>query len=164
MADDFLTKAIQEAKKAADAAEDYKPQTYLAVLLVALLRKRPATMALPRPETDLHPPSSTSGRAKPYSAPEFFAATSWRTERDKIVLAGSFLERYGGVENFNVSDIRTCLVSAKIPLPKNLPLSILKTVQRGWLMEVPEGKNDMKAYTLTQTGEQRVGELRPNND
>lgn len=151
-----LTKAVEFAKAASDAVTDYKGETYLAVLLAQLLTPPAETpvQQAPGPSDVTHP-----GSARPFSAPEFFASKHCKSDVVKIVLAGYFLENYSGIERFNVNDIRNCLVSAKVPLPKNTPLAVLKSVQRGWLMEVPEGKESLKAYALTQTGQGYVATL-----
>lgn len=156
-----LPKAIQEARAAAEAAEEYKSETYLAVLLTELLRaEAPPARGV---QTNLAHRAALHVTQKPFSAPEFFAARTLKSELDKVVAAGYFLEHYSDADRFNVNDVRSCLVSGKIPLPKNIPLALLKTVQRGWIMEVPEGKDDIKAYVLTQSGELYVNSLEKDN-
>jgi len=159
MESEVLAGAIRNAVKAAESAESYKSETYLAILLTELLRGAVPVIQASRAEPAVVTGPRGGSDAKPYSAPELFASMGWKTDLDKVVLAGYFLEHHSGADRFNVNDIRTCLISAKVPSPKNLALALLKSVQRGWLMETPERKDEMKAYLLTQSGERRAQEL-----
>jgi hypothetical protein len=160
--------AVQEAKRAAENAGDYKSETYLAVLITGLLRNGTALGTALAGANSVPPPSSVTvaGTSEPkqYSAPELFSAKNWNTEIDKAVLAGYFLERYSGLANYTIKEIRECLVSAKVPQPNNLSLAIRQALQRAWMMEVPTGGGARRtAFALTQTGMKRVeeGMLKP---
>jgi hypothetical protein len=148
--------AVEEAKRAAQKAGDYKCETFVAVLLASLLRGDNSLVGR-SPVNDQG--VATAQPVKPLSPGEFFAAREWATEVDKIVLAGCFLERYASVPVYAVQQVRGCLVSAKVTPPKNVNLAMFQAVQRGWMMEVPAENSTGKAWSLTQTGERRVEEM-----
>jgi hypothetical protein len=158
MDENALDMAIQTAKHAAEKARDFKPETYGAVLLFELMRSSVPTSRI-RSELPDATPAHVPARTKPYSAAELFASKNWRTEIDKVVLAGFFLEQFGGIQSYTIQEIRDCLVAAKISLPKNINLAILQAAQKGWIMEVPSQSGTRKAWALTQTGERRAEEM-----
>lgn len=155
--DELLRSAIRAATRAAETTAEFKSETFLAVLLAALLNPRPA----PSPVTAIVrlPQPELPGTAKVYSPGEFFASRNWSTEVDKVILAGSFLERYSSLGAYSVQQIRSCLTSAKITPPKNVNLAVFQAVQRGWMMEVQREKDPTKVWALTQTGEKKVEEM-----
>lgn len=155
-----LEVAIRAARDAAENSQQYKSETYAAVLLFELMRLSSSASRVSNQSPN--PPSSlTPKREKPYSAAEFFASKSWITEIDKVVLGGFFLERFGGIENYTIQEIKNCLIAAKIGLPKNVNLAILQAAQKGWIMEIPSQGGPRKSWALTQTGERRVEEMTP---
>ncbi len=154
MKDETLRSAIENARRAAEAAGEYKSETYLAILLVTLLAGKGLTK---KPLQSLPSATETTpAREKPFSAGELFAAKAWNTEIEKVAIAGYFMEHYAAATSYTIQEIRNCLISAKTPLPRNLSLAILKAVQKGWLMEVPRNGEGTKAWALTQTGERQV--------
>jgi hypothetical protein len=157
--DQVLDLAIERASQAAKKVSNYKSETYFAALLAFLLKEsHGSTLAI---STSLQSPNSPAltSESKPYSPAELFGSKSWSTELDKVMLAGYFLEQYSRTANYTIDEIRSCLISAKISLPKNINLATLQSVQRGWMMEIPSGKDQKKAWSLTQSGEHRVEEM-----
>jgi hypothetical protein len=136
MDENALESAIQTARRAAEKARDFKPETYAAVLLFELMRS-----AVPTSRSRYEIPAAT------------------QTEIDKVVLAGFYLEQFGGIQNYTIQEIRNCLVAAKIILPKNINLAILQAAQKGWIMEVPVQSGTRKSWALTQGGERRAEEM-----
>jgi hypothetical protein len=154
----ILEAAIKTAKVAAEKTKDYKSETYGAVLLIELMKSTAAT-AKNRNELPAPVPSQAQRREKPYSAAEFFSAKSWATEIDKVVIAGYYLERFGGNASYTIEELRNCLVAAKIPLPKNISLAILQAAQKALMMEIPSTTGTRKSWALTQSGERWVEEM-----
>jgi hypothetical protein len=159
MEERYIDAAVEKASRAAQKAGDHKSEAFLAVLLAALLRGHDEALGRTVVEGPPIEGKPTPHPAKPLSPGEFFAAREWSTEVDKVVLAGSFLERYSSVSSYTVQQIRNCLLSAKVSLPKNVNLAVFQAVQRGWMMEVPAENVTGKAWSLTQTGERRVEEM-----
>jgi hypothetical protein len=156
-----LRALARDAVAAAELVGEYKSETYLAVMISTLLRL--ASHAGP-PEThesrkDEGRPGALASPEKTYAPSEHFATLRPETDIQKAVAAGYFLERYSGHPSFGLHDIRSCLVSAKVSLPKNLSLAILKAVQKGLMMELPGEEAKNKLWCLTQTGERFVDEL-----
>jgi hypothetical protein len=153
--------AVALAKSACDSADAHKSETYLAVLLAALLSPSEAP-AIARPG-QAYPPTSVSRptTAKPYSAAELFSSRSWSTEIDKVMLAGYFLETYSAATSYTVAELRELLLSAKVPPPNNLNLAVLKAVQKGAMMEVDAktGEGGRKTWALTQTGLKHIEDM-----
>ncbi len=154
---DHLKYAIQTAAEAAELAANYKQETYLAVLLSSLMNTdvegEAVRNAAPRPK------NISTACGKQLSPGELFAAKGWKTDLDKVILAGFYLEKNGGLQSFSLQDVRNTLIAAKVTLPKNVSLALFKAVQRGWVMEVSGARDDLKAWVLTQSGEKRVVEL-----
>ena len=162
MPDESLSRAIQDAKEAAEQVGDYKSETYLAVLLGRLMGQSAGVAnRVSSPSQPPTPPQVTAGENQGiYTPPEIFADTHWKTDLDKVVLAGFYLENCESMDRFNINDLRSCLVRAKVQIPKNISLPVLQSVRRGWMMEVPEAKDNVKAYVLTQTGARRIQGMR----
>jgi hypothetical protein len=157
MNEDRLRKAIDAAKKAAEIVADYKEETYLGVLISSLAEREVTgeTKQEIAPASEGRPTASV----KQFSPGELFAARGWKTDLDKVVLAGFYLEKYAAAQAFSMHDIKNTLVIGKVPVPKNLSLAIFKAARRAWVMEVPESKDGLKAWALTQSGVKRVEDL-----
>lgn len=78
-----------------------------------------------------------------------------KTDVDRVLIAGYYLEHYNDAEKFNGADIKATLKSAKVPPPKNTSDVINKNIKKGYLM--PAGDKDGKmGYVLTSDGEQAI--------
>jgi len=92
------------------------------------------------------------------SAKEFLLTKLPKSEVQKVLALGYFLEHEEGVEPFNVTDLEATFRSAKEKLPKNLNDAVNKNIARGFIMEAKEKKDAKKAWHLTSTGERFVEE------
>lgn len=92
-------------------------------------------------------------KRKKSSAKEFLMTKELRTETQKVLALGYFLEYMEGSESFNVSDLETVFRAAKERLPKNMNDAVNKNIARGFLMEAADKKEAKKAWCLTATGE-----------
>lgn len=70
----------------------------------------------------------------------------------KSLVIGYHLEKHGDCKSFNVKDIEKGFVDAREKVPGNVADKILKNVWKGHIMQVPEEKDGLKAYALTNTG------------
>lgn len=153
-----LDQAIEVATSAANRAPEYKAETYVAVLISALIGPTRASLSgHPVPRVTPNTPGLIP--EKQYSAAEFFASTTWSTEIEKVTLAAHFIERYLGMSRYSLNEVRSCLISAKVPVPSNASLAVLQGIQKGWIMELPADGDKQKMWALTQTGERRVQEM-----
>ena len=93
---------------------------------------------------------------KPPSAKEFLLSKKFTTELDKTLALGYYLEYTEGATPFNTSDLTESFKSAREKPPKNLNDAVNKNISRGYIMEDPEGKDNKKAWVLTNSGEEFV--------
>jgi hypothetical protein len=80
-----------------------------------------------------------------------------KTETQKVLALGYFLEYMENMESFNVNDLETAFRSAKERLPKNMNDAVNKNIARGFLMDAAGKKDAKKAWCLTSTGEKYLG-------
>ena len=153
----LLEAAIRSAKHVANGVTEYRSETYAAILLFELMRS-----SVVEPTSSRQLPASAGSsppQRKPYSATEFFAASNWSTEIDKVVLAGFYLEHFRSSQGYTIEDIRGSLIAARVPSPNNINLALLQAAQKGWLMEIPSEASRRKTWILTQSGEARAQEM-----
>ena len=62
------------------------------------------------------------------------------------------LEKREEYKSFNAKDIEKGFVEAREKVPGNVSDKILKNVWKGHMMQVPEEKDGLKAYVLTNSG------------
>ncbi len=98
------------------------------------------------------------GKQKKISAKEFLMTKELRTETQKTLVLGYYLEYMEGMATFNIDDLMVVFRTAKEKHPRNVNDVVNKNVARGLLMEVVEKKNSKKAWVLTSTGEKWVEE------
>lgn len=102
-------------------------------------------------------PKVALAKAKKLSAREFLMKTPAKSEVQKVLALGYFLEHIEGMTSFNVSDLEAVFRAAKEKLPKNMNDAVNKNVARGLLMEAESKKDAKKAWYLTSTGERHLG-------
>ena len=92
------------------------------------------------------------------SIAQFFKKTSARSDIDRVLAAGYFLEKFKNQDNFTASEISDTIREAKIPPPRNTHDVINKNIKKGFIM--PYGDKDGKmAFVLTSDGEETITEL-----
>lgn len=103
------------------------------------------------------PHNSFSG--KKVSMAEFMRDYDTSNNRKRVLVMGHYLETVDGVENFSSNDIEKTYRRAKKKPPANPTDPISKNAGKGHIREV--GKEDnQKLWVLTQTGVERVKELK----
>jgi hypothetical protein len=93
-------------------------------------------------------------KMKKFSAKEFLLTKNIKTDTQRVLALGYFLEYTNGMESFNVNDLETAFRAAKEKLPSNMNDVVNKNIARGLLMEAAAKKDTKKAWCLTSTGEQ----------
>jgi hypothetical protein len=101
-------------------------------------------------------PAPRAASGKKLSAKEFLMAKNVKSETQRVLALGYFLERVTGMASFNVPDLEATFRSAKEKLPKNMNDAVNKNITRGFLMEAETKKDAKKAWYLTSTGERYV--------
>ena len=98
-------------------------------------------------------PNAKAGTAtKKLSIREFFITKKPKTDVDKTLLVGYYLENYQAYSSFNTSDIEAGLRSAKEPGPTNTNDIINKNIHKGFIMDAEEKKENKQAWVLTNLG------------
>jgi hypothetical protein len=98
-------------------------------------------------------PDAVIAKKKKSSAKEFLMTKEIKTETQKVLALGFFLEYMEGMESFNVNDLEAAFRAAKEKAPKNMNDAVNKNIARGFLMEAAEKKDAKKSWCLTATGE-----------
>lgn len=95
---------------------------------------------------------------KGMSAAQFFKKISPKTDLDRVLAAGYFIEKFKNQDNFTSSEIKETIREAKTPPPPNTSDSINKNIKKGYIM--PSGDKDGKmAFVLTSDGEEMITDL-----
>lgn len=105
---------------------------------------------------EMRPQIEAEAKPKKLSIKEFMLSKKPRNEVQKVLVIGYFLENYEGYTSFNVKDLEDGFRSAKEPVPKNINLAVIGDVSKGHMMEDKTRKDKIKAWVLTNLGEQYV--------
>lgn len=98
------------------------------------------------------PQEPTQAIMKPLSINEFLSQKSPKSDMDKTLAMGYFLEKYEKISPFNVKDLKDIFIQAREPLPSNLNDMVNLNIKKGYMMEAKEKKNKLKAFVLTNSG------------
>jgi hypothetical protein len=89
---------------------------------------------------------------------QFFRKLGLRTDVDRVLAAGYYLETSGGAESFTAAEVAAAIRKAKNPPPKNPNDSINQNIKKGLMMSA--GDKDAKmAFVLTTDGEEKIADL-----
>jgi hypothetical protein len=106
-------------------------------------------------------PASSEGTAttgKKMALAQFFRKLGLRTEVDRVLAAGYYLETSGGAESFTAAEVGEAIRKAKNPPPKNPNDSINQNIKKGLMMSAGDKEGKM-AFVLTTDGEERIAGL-----
>jgi hypothetical protein len=90
------------------------------------------------------------------SIKEFILSKKPKTDNDKVLAIGYYLEKYRGMSSFNAKDLENGFQEAKEAMPGNVNLTVIRNIQKGFMMESKDKKDNLKSWNLTNTGERRV--------
>ena len=93
---------------------------------------------------------------KKLSIREIFISKKPKTDVDKTLVVGYYLESFQNYTSFNISDIEVGFRSAKEPPPININDAVNKNIRKGFIMSADEKKNNKQAWVLTNLGIQYV--------
>lgn len=99
---------------------------------------------------------SAAVKMKKISAKEFLMTKELKTDTQKTLALGYYLEHIEGIPSFNIDDLVAGFQAAKERRPQNMNDVVNKNIARGFLMDVAEKKDNKKAWVLTSTGEKYV--------
>lgn len=107
--------------------------------------------------------ASTPDRGKRISLAEFMRDYEASSHKETVLVVARYLENHEGQANFSSADIEDYYRKAKIKPPANPTDIISKSAGDGYIMEDGE-ENGMKKWMLTRTGEQKVENLKVDED
>lgn len=93
---------------------------------------------------------------KKLSIKEFILSKNPTNDIQKTLAIGYYLEKYEGLSSFNVKDLEKGFHDAKESAPENINYKVIINIQKGYMMESKEKKDDLKAWNLTNSGEKLV--------
>lgn len=93
--------------------------------------------------------------AKGLSAAQFFKKAPSKSDVDRVLMAGYFLEKHNGADSFTTAEITDTIRQAKIKPPVNPSDSVAKNIKKGLMMSAGD-KEGKKAFVLTSDGEEAV--------
>lgn len=96
------------------------------------------------------------------SESQFFRRLSTKSEVDRVLAGGYYLENYQNVENFTAAEIRDIIRNAKMPPPRNVNDAVNRNIRKGLIMSAGD-KDGKMAFVLTTDGEEKVRELLAQN-
>ena len=101
-------------------------------------------------------PQSTENK-KGLSIKEFYLSKSPKSELEKTITVGYYLEKHNGISPFSTKDLTEGFKMAREPSPSHISDKVYKCVGKGWMMELETNtKGKHKAYSLTNSGEKTV--------
>lgn len=98
---------------------------------------------------------------KKLSVREFMQQYDTSSHRKKVLVIGYYLEEYGGYEKFTPSDVEEYYRKAKVKPSSNTSEYFKRCAKKAWMMESEhETEGNQKNWVLTQTGEDKVDDLK----
>ena len=128
---------------------------------VAALEKRLAALE-GRVEALEGSTSESERKGKKLSIKEFLLTKSPRSDVEKTLVIGAYLEKFERQESFNTKDIGAGFRRAKEKVPANIADMIQKNVAKGYMDLAEKTKDELKAYYLTNSGERAVEQMTAN--
>jgi len=93
---------------------------------------------------------------KETSIKEFILSKKPKDDLQKTLAIGYYFEKHEAFFSFNAKDLEEGFRAAKEKIPKNINDKVIKNIEKGHIMEAKEKKNNLKAWILTNTGEEFV--------
>ena len=93
---------------------------------------------------------------KKTSIKEFLLEHPPRTDIQRTLAIGYFLENRAGMASFTKPDLEKGYSAAKETPPSNIGVNIRHCIKQGHMMDADEKKNNKAAYVVTRSGEQFV--------
>jgi predicted Ser/Thr protein kinase len=106
-------------------------------------------------------PSKTKTRK--LSVREFMLEKQPANDIQKTLTIAYFIENNENISPFNANDLRRYFDYAKEQAPQNINYTVIKNIEKGYIMEYTEKKSKKKAWKITNTGERFVENNFPKN-
>lgn len=109
--------------------------------------------------THLNPPTQPSPiSVKGMSVAQFFKKISPKSDIDRTLAAGYYLEKMKNEEKFTSIEVSETIRSAKTTPPKNPSDCVSKNIRKGYMMAAGD-KDGKMAFVLTSDGEEAIEAL-----
>jgi|GEM_PF-1293921 len=126
---------------------------------IELNKQSPIAMSLEQVSTSRVGEKQVQSSGKSMSAAQFFRKINPRSDIDRTLAAGYYLEIFKKMENFTAVDIKgTIQKEAKTQPPKNTNDAINKNIKKGYMMSAGDKEGKM-AFVLTSDGEEAIKTL-----
>lgn len=93
---------------------------------------------------------------KSLSVKEFLISKKPRDDVQKTLIIGYYLEKYREMESFNANDLQVAFRESKEKVPTNINYKVIQNIKSGYMTEAKEKKDKLKAWYLTNSGEEFV--------
>jgi hypothetical protein len=107
--------------------------------------------AVQLPQVVAAPPAPPSPPAKP-TVRQLILEKAPADDVQRCIVIAYHLEKREEYKSFNAKDIEKGFLDSREKVPGNVADKILKNVWKGHMMQVPEEKDGLKAYVLTNAG------------
>jgi len=135
------------------------PSDFVQEKIDAFLKQQPASQAAagsrgtaPAAQPDV------AGARKKLSLAQFFRKLALRSDVDRALAAGYYLESSEEKETFTAAEVRDAIRAAKIVPPRNPSDSIAQNIRKGLMMSAGDKEGKM-AFVLTTDGEEVIDAL-----
>lgn len=125
-------------------------------LRIAELERRVAALEASSAEPRVTPAGAAGGKTSPR---EFLLEHAPKSDNDKTLAAGYYIEVIGGAESFDFDDIERFYAAAKEPAPANRRDPPYQNVRRGYFIEIGKrefGKTARNRWRVSNRGHDRV--------
>lgn len=89
---------------------------------------------------------------KKLSIREFMLSKNPGSEMQRTLAIAYYLEKYESLTSFNAKDLENGFRRAKEKIPRNINYEVIRNIQKGYMMEAEEKKDNRKAWYLTNAG------------
>lgn len=98
-------------------------------------------------------------KKKKLSLREFILPKNPANDVQRTLCIGYFLENYEDLSSFNKRDLEEGFRRAREKLPKNVNDKVYLNIRKGYMKEASKKKDNLKAWTLTNSGQEEVEKL-----
>ena len=134
------------------------PKAYVEKKIDEFLKAPPKAIRQPPTHTSSQTVSTIEPVGKKISPAQFFKKCNPKTDVDRVLVAGSYLEQIRNAQNFTAGEVRDLIKEAKWPPPINVNDAINRNIKKGFLMSAGDRENKI-AFVLTSDGEDLVRDL-----
>lgn len=134
------------------------PKSYVEKKIGEFLKKPPTSISGTTASPVSEPVSGRELKGRKMSPAQFFKKYNPKTDNDRVLVAGFYLEQVKNLQNFTAAEVRDQIRDAKRQPPKNVNDAINQNIRKGLLMSAGD-RDDKIAFVLTSDGEDQVTEM-----